>query len=252
MLVYELLITTIYLQNTTSVVSQTLLLLELLFEVHIVRYTLYRLALIQLELKYVLAQDRNSEIRLRYSDNNTNQNQNLKHETSNLDVPEEIFTLLTMNNLKDVETSGLIDFSLILGNLIHTYLSGSLAVSNIWYRGGMTNFILFSTITKYSYVIYNQYLLLIPIFIDCILIFFKTLSLPNRLSVNLFAGSLIINILTIAYTTFLASLGLTAFGLVINFYEIFNPSLQLLIFSLLTMEQEKGIDLSLRSSYKQI
>ena len=103
MLVYELLITTIYLQNTTSVVSQTLLLLELLFEVHIVRYTLYRLALIQLELKYVLAQDRNSEIRLRYSDNNTNQNQNLKHETSNLDVPEEIFTLLTMNNLKDVE-----------------------------------------------------------------------------------------------------------------------------------------------------
>ena len=75
-------------------------------------------------------------------------------------------TLLTMNNLKDVETSGLIDFSLILGNLIHTYLSGSLAVSNIWYRGGMTNFILFSTITKYSYVIYNQYLLLIPIFIS--------------------------------------------------------------------------------------
>ena len=39
------------------------------------------------------------------------------------------------------------------------------------------------------------------------------------------------NIITIGYTTLF-----TGFGLVINFYEIVNPSLQLLIFSLLTME----------------
>ena len=58
-------------------------------------------------------------------------------------MPLMVFTLLTINNLNDVETSGLIDFSLILGNLIHTYLSGSLAVSNIWYRGALTNLFLF-------------------------------------------------------------------------------------------------------------
>ena len=75
------LITTIYLQNTTSVVANTtLLLLELLFSVHIVIYTLYRFALIQLSLKYYLACHRNSEIRLRYSDNN---NLLYRHETSN-------------------------------------------------------------------------------------------------------------------------------------------------------------------------
>ena len=136
-----------------------------------------------------------------------------------------------MNNLKDVETSGLIDFSLILGNLIHTYLSGSLAVSNIWYRGALTNFFIFWTITQYSFVYYNQYLLLLFTFLDFILIFFNTLILPNRLSVNLFAGSLIINMITIGYTTLF-----TGFGLVINFYEIFNPCLQLVIFTLLTME----------------
>ena len=208
----------------------TFVLLELLFSVHIVIYTLYRFALIQLSLKYYLACHRNSEIRLRYSDNN---NLLYRHETSNCDVPEEIFTLLTINNLNDVETSGLIDFSLILGNLIHTYLSGSLAVSNIWYRGALTNVFLFWTITQYSFVYYNQYLLLLFTFIDFILIFFNTLSLPNRLSVNLFAGSLIMNIITI---TFQASFGFTAFGLVIKFYEIVNPCLQLLIFSLLTME----------------
>ena len=208
----------------------TFVLLELLFSVHIVIYTLYRFALIQLTLKYYLACLRNSEIRLRYSDNN---NLLYSHETSNCDVPEEIFTLLTINNLNDVETSGLIDFSLILGNLIHTYLSGSLAVSNIWYRGALTNVFLFWTITQYSFIYYSQYLLLLFTFIDFILIFFNTLSLPNRLSVNLFAGSLIMNIITI---TFQASFGFTAFGLVINFYEIVNPCLQLLIFSLLTME----------------
>ena len=107
----------------------------------------------------------------------------------------------------------------------------------------MTNFFIFWTITQYSFVYYNQYLLLLLTFLDFILIFFNTLSLPNRLSVNLFAGSLIINIITIGYTTSKASSGndpsyiiFTAFGLVINFYEIFNPCLQLLIFSLLTME----------------
>ena len=135
------LITYIYLQNTTSIVANTfLLLLELLFEVSSLMYTLRRFALIQLWLKYYFGNPRNSEITNRQSDNKVLLS---GHERSNLDVTEEIFTLLTINNLNDVETSGLIDFSLILGNIIHTQVTGSLAVSNIWYRGVQTNLFLF-------------------------------------------------------------------------------------------------------------
>ena len=137
------LITTIYLQNTTSIVANTfLLLLELLFEVSSLMVTLRRFAYIQLWLKYYHGNGnpRNSEITNRQSDNN---NLLSGHERSNCDVTEEIFTLLTINNLNDVETSGLIDFSLILGNIIHTQVTGSLAVSNIWYRGVQTNLFLF-------------------------------------------------------------------------------------------------------------
>ena len=139
------LITTIYLQNTTSIVANTfLLLLELLFEVSslMVTINLRRFAYIQLWLKYYFGNPRNSEITncLGQSDNN---NLLSGHERSNCDVTEEIFTLLTINNLNDVETSGLIDFSLILGNIIHTQVTGSLAVSNIWYRGVQTNLFLF-------------------------------------------------------------------------------------------------------------
>ena len=82
-------------------------------------------------------------ITFRLCDNNNSYNLLYRHETSNLDVTEEIFTLLTINNLIHVESSGLIDFSLILGSLIHTYLSGALVVSNIWYRTALTNLFLF-------------------------------------------------------------------------------------------------------------
>ena len=62
--------------------------------------------------------------------------------------------------------------------------------------------------------------------------------LPNRVSVNLFAGSLIINIITIGYTTRVPSFSFTGFTLVINLAEIVNPCLQLVIFSLLTMDYD--------------
>ena len=74
--------------------------------------------------------------------------------------------------------------------------------------------------------------------------------LPNRVSVNLFAGSLIINIITIGYTTRVPSFSFTGFTLVINLAEIVNPCLQLVIFSLLTMDYDgnyirKPIEISL-------
>lgn len=137
-------ISIIYLQNSTSLVANSsLVLLELLFEVSSLIITLYRLAVIQLLFKYYFPASINFEITLRQSDNNNSQNLLYPNETSNLDVTEEIFTLVSINNLNDVESCGLIDFSLILGSIIHCYLSGSLAVSNLQYRGGMTNLFIF-------------------------------------------------------------------------------------------------------------
>ena len=176
-------------------------------------------------------------------ENISSQNLLSPQESSNLHVTEEIFTLVSINNLRDVETAGLIDFSLILGSIIHCYLSGSLAVSNLYARGAQTNLFIFFTIFQQSFVYFNEQVLLLLSFIEFILIFFNTFILPNRLSINLLAGSLIITIITISYVSFLASFGFTAFGLIINFYEIFNATLQLLIFSLLTMEQENGIEI---------
>ena len=64
-------------------------------------------------------------------------------ETSNVHVTEEIFTLLTINNYNVVETGGVIDFTLILGNHVDSYLYGLLSVTNGWYRGSLTKLVLF-------------------------------------------------------------------------------------------------------------
>jgi hypothetical protein len=42
-----------------------------------------------------------------------------------------------------LETEGLVDISLILGNLVDVYLPGSLAVYNVWYRAARTNLFMF-------------------------------------------------------------------------------------------------------------
>ena len=66
-----------------------------------------------------------------------------RDETSNVHVTEEIFTLLTINNYNVVETGGVIDFTLILGNHVDSYLYGLLSVTNGWYRGSLTKLVLF-------------------------------------------------------------------------------------------------------------
>ena len=84
----------------------------------------------------------NSEITLRLLDNNNCYNL-YRDETSNVHVTEEIFTLLTINNYNVVETGGVIDFTLILGNHVDSYLYGLLSVTNGWYRGSLTKLVLF-------------------------------------------------------------------------------------------------------------
>ena len=101
-----------------------------------------RLAYVELLSKWYLWNPHNSEITLRLLDNNNCYNL-YRDETSNVHVTEEIFTLLTINNYNVVETGGVIDFTLILGNHVDSYLYGLLSVTNGWYRGSLTKLVLF-------------------------------------------------------------------------------------------------------------
>ena len=62
-----------------------------------------------------------------------------------LDMNRETLALLSLNNFLAFETTGLIDFSLILGNQIQVYVNGLLAVYNLTYRAARTNFFIFSS-----------------------------------------------------------------------------------------------------------
>jgi len=55
-----------------------------------------------------------------------------------------------------IETEGMVDFSLMIGNLIDVYLPGLLGVFTIWYRAARTNLFMFWMIFVYSFVSKNQ------------------------------------------------------------------------------------------------
>ena len=65
---------------------------------------------------------------------------------------------------------------------------------------------------------------------------FKTLTLPNRLSLNLFSGNLVINIFIFPLLDHLLTQLVCYSFIIILIYEINNGSLQLFIFSLLSKE----------------
>ena len=99
-----------------------------------------------------------------------------------------------------LETEGLVDISLILGNLVDVYLAGSLAVYNVWYRAAHTNLLMFWMIFVYRFVNKIQYFLLLLSFLEFVSIFVRTVTLPNRITINLFTGSLIMTIVGSGYS----------------------------------------------------
>ena len=117
-----------------------------------------------------------------------------------LDIQQETFTLLTINNFNMLETEGLVDISLILGNLVDVYLAGSLAVYNVWYRAARTNLFMFWMIFVYRFVNKIQYFLLLLSFLEFVSSFVRTVTLPNRITINLFTGSLIMTIVGSGYS----------------------------------------------------
>lgn len=85
-----------------------------------------------------------------------NLHSNLERSNWVLDTTHETLTTLTTSNLSVLETEGLIDLSLILGNLIDTYLAGLLAAYTVWYRAARTNLLILWNIFVYTFVSKNQ------------------------------------------------------------------------------------------------
>ena len=85
-----------------------------------------------------------------------NLHSNLERSNWVLDTTHETLTTLTTSNLSVLETEGLIDLSLILGNLIDTYLARLLAAYTVWYRAARTNLLILWNIFVYTFVSKNQ------------------------------------------------------------------------------------------------
>lgn len=154
----------------------------------------------------------------------------------------EIICVIALMAVNLAESKGLIDHSLIIGNLVHTYLVGLIAVFNCWSRSSRSNGLIIASAFVYNLVSRTQLFLVLLSMLELISSMFRTLTLPNRLSVNLFAGIMIVNVVSINISNFsiIASL-MGLIGLVIMIYELFNLILQMFILNLLTMDYDSSI-----------
>ena len=166
---------------------------------------------------------------------NFNVEKQLDEANIQIDVNYETFTLLLLNNILFYEGSTLIDCSLIIGNQMDTLLSGFMVVFTLYYTVARYIVFIFSTIFIQSFVFQIQQFLFLLSLIEFISIFFRTLTLPNRLSLNLFSGNLLINIFLFPFIDHSLTQLIQYLFTIIVIYEINNGSLQLFIFSLLSM-----------------
>ena len=154
----------------------------------------------------------------------------------------EIICVIALIIIYLAESKGLIDHSLIIGNLVHTYLAGLIAVFNCWSRSSRSNGLIIASAFVYNLVSRTQLFLVLLSLLELISSMFRTLTLPNRLSVNLFAGIMIVNVVSINIYNFpISALMIWLIGLVIMIYELFNLILQMFILNLLTMDYDSGI-----------
>ena len=147
----------------------------------------------------------------------------------------ESFSLLLLTNILLYEGSTIIDCSLIIANQINLFLSGLMIVFTLYYQVTRHLYLIFISIFIYSFVFQIQQFLFLLSLIEFISIIFRTLTLPNRLSLNIFSGNLLITIFILPLIDHsLTQLIYYLFNLIV-IQEINNGFLQLFIFSLLSM-----------------
>ena len=68
----------------------------------------------------------------------------------------EIICVIALMAVNLAESKGLIDHSLIIGNLVHTYLAGLIAVFNCWSRSSRSNGLIIASAFVYNLVSRTQ------------------------------------------------------------------------------------------------
>ena len=127
--------------------------------------------------------------------------------------------------------------SMIVGNFIDIYLFGLLAVLMNWFFQVFSFGWLLCSFLFYLFLHRLEMFLLVLSLLECFSSLFQSLTLSNRLSINLLSGSLLIELLSVAVRFFLFWFFFWLFLLWIVFsFEMLNSGIQLFIFSLLHLE----------------
>ena len=133
-----------------------------------------------------------------------------------------------------------ITVSMMIGNIIDIYLLGIMIVLINWLLYiGYFGLILCSYLL-YLFLTRMELFLIILLLLESFSIISQSLTLSNRLSINILAGSLLISLLSVAVIIFsiylvISSL-LIVMLLIIYSFEILNSLVQLFIFNLLSIE----------------
>ena len=126
--------------------------------------------------------------------------------------------------------------SMIIGNFLDIYIFGFLAVLMNWFFQVFYFDYLILSFIFYLFLHRLQVFLLILSLLESFSILFQSLTLSNRLSINLISGSLLINLLSVAVRLFLFYIILFILLWIVFSFEIFNSGIQLFIFSLLHLD----------------
>ena len=133
-----------------------------------------------------------------------------------------------------------IDVSLIIGNIIDVYLFGIMVVliNRLLYTGYFGTSV--SSYPLYYYLTRMELFLIISWLLEPLSIISQSLTLSNRLSINISAGYLSISLLAVAVIVFSDYIMITSIFiillLIIYSFEILNSFVQLFTFNLLTNE----------------
>lgn len=131
--------------------------------------------------------------------------------------------------------------SIIIGNFIDIYLFGLLAVLIHWFFQVISFGWLLYSFLLYLFLHRLEIFLLVISLLEYFSSFFQSLTLSNRISINLLSGSLLIELLSVLFyanlaVRFLFFLWFTIFLLFIIFtFELGNSFIQLIIFCILNL-----------------
>lgn len=135
--------------------------------------------------------------------------------------------------------------SVLVGNIIDIYIVGIIAVLIHWYLWYVLFGWVFTSFLLYLFLTTIEFFLLLLFYLESISSLFQSLTIANRLSINLLAGTLLITLLSLSSSLLINTLYyclciiFSLFLLFIFLFEVVNSIIQLLIFFLLSIEYSK-------------